>query len=254
MAGSGYNLAQIQNRILFNLREDGYDPNDIAPTGSVDFPLPIMQNDINMAIGVFLSETDYEAHLQDVYVNVPVVAGLDYQLPANCIALDRLEYYPYPGSSSIVAPYVVFPRTFDEFDEGTDGGYLITETGYPIYYRVPYGTPPAMKIRFYPQPGAGNVSAGDTMNLYYTSDGTVLVNPTDYPSIPVDFHEALVSWCLSRYWPKKMGFDGAKYWEDRFWKSVHAAKRFGETIDRAVQGSIADVEGAESGALLYGYR
>jgi len=51
-----------------------------------------------------------------------------------------------------------------------------------------------------------NLSGGgiaDLLKIYYTSLGTLMVNGSDYPGLPAQFHVALAYWVLKDYWRRK---------------------------------------------------
>ena len=187
-----------------------------AITASSQFSLSQSTADINQGIAEFLGRTGLAPLLSDKYVAQTITAGLDYTLPADLAALVRMEYRVGLTGASITLPQY----TFDEFDIATGAGGGLSATGAPICYREPF----AGKVRFYPYPVAANVTAGDQITLYYTTTGTVLVNLTDVPNIPLQFHMAPVYYCLSMYWLIKMDEAAADRYDKKFNDLIHRAK------------------------------
>jgi hypothetical protein len=243
-----YNLGQILNRILFHLREDGFDPADVTPTFSADYPQAILTADVNDAIKQLIDAADFPENLTDVYSVVPVTATLDFALPANCIALDRVEYI----IGGVQAPYKLIQQTFDEFDVETSGGQDLSEQGQAYVYRTPFGVPPNLTIRLFPTPTAGNVTAGDTLALYYRSDGNTLVNFSDYPSIPQEFHGGLFHYPLSLYFAKKLDGPTSEFHSKKWGEFVFRAKKWQDAVNMGVATSISDAEEVDGGGYYFG--
>lgn len=225
----GMPLTDLQNRVWHLLRENGPDTGFAAPlTG--DFNQTVVTRDLNIALGAFIGDTGLAPTLSDkTFGPATIVAGLDYALPADLEALTRIEYTP-AGQYA----YVLQGVSNTEWDELT-GGSVPPDTGPPQYYRAPYGG----KIRFSPQPGAGNVTAGDKITIYYSGLGTLLVNGADLPGLPSQFHMALVYRVLSDYWLRKQDEAQAVVYERRYWKYVERAKAHEFDSERSIQPSFA---------------
>jgi predicted RNA-binding protein with TRAM domain len=105
----------------------------------------------------------------------------------------------------------------------TANGFTVTVTG---------GPPGSTVAVAYSVQAPGN---GDTITFYYSTLGTVLVNPTDTPGIPAQYHMALVYRVLSDYWDRK----GDPGQSDRYLKKYEAmvvkAKAFTYDTNRATQ-------------------
>jgi len=140
-------LYDLQCRILHLLFEPGPDTTGVAviPTTG-DFPATTLTRDLNIWLGMYIGLTGMAPAMTDVVQTEPIVAGLDFALPANCASLVRVEYTP-AGQY----PYTLVGKSFDEFDS-TTGGIVPPATGQPYYYRQPFGG----LIRMQPQPGPGN--------------------------------------------------------------------------------------------------
>jgi hypothetical protein len=243
-------LNQLQNKILLLLREQGWNPNPmLAPTypAAGEYNSTVMTADLNLAQQTFMADVGFRTMLTERYNVLLVSPGLDFALPADCYALMRLEY-----QSGFFGAVVLEAKTFDEFDALTAGGYSNTDVGYPEVYRTPYGPAGAQVIRFWPQPTAGNVTAGDTIGLYYSSTGTPMVTGTDSPGIPAPLHEALACWVLSRYWRRKNDSEQATMYLKDYAQHVHNGKALAENLTQESQASIEDVETVGAGNPLSG--
>ncbi len=226
-------LSDLQNRLWHLLREPGPDTGDqIVLIG--DFSQPTVQRDLNIALQVFISETGLAPALTDKVVTLPITAGLDYTLPTDLASLSRVEYTQ--AQSGLVYPYPLDGYSFAAFDEATSDGAALTETGAPYAYREPY----AGQIRLNPYPTAGNVAGGDTITLYYSSLGNTLVNLTDVPGIPVQFHMALVYYCLADYWPRKEEDERGKDYLAKFEARVARAKAYLYDSNQGAKYAITD--------------
>jgi hypothetical protein len=205
----------LANFVLQYLREDsgvnfGGLPN-VAAGAPNSFVNLLAQ--LNVALTTFISRTGYAPSLTEIQLLTAVTdtstTNGDYALPTGCKSLARIEYQS--GSTGFFTP---LPQlSFDRFDAETGLQYPNGVIGMPDVYREPF----AGKIRFNPQPGPAEVTAGDMLMIYYTSDSVALVNPTDTPNIPDQYHEALYAFVLSRLWLVKNDLTYAKYWDD-VWK------------------------------------
>lgn len=80
---------------------------------------------------------------------------------------------------------------------------------------------------------------GDTITFYYTTLGTVLINPGDTPGIPPQFHMAPVYRVLMDYWRRKQDLAMAKEYERMYEAEVMRAKAFTFDSKRSTQPTIA---------------
>ena len=244
-------LNQILNRVLFYGREPGWNPDPTqAPTviATADYNATFLTNEANLAAKFFMLLTGMAASVNEKYVAVPVVAGLDFTLPSDATSLVRVEYI-----TALAGTFKLDEKTFDEFDELTGGGYDDTDTGYPTCYRMPFGVPPVMKIRLWPQPTAANVAAGDTVGLYYTPEANVLALGTDSPSFALDLHEAIPCLMLARLWRRKSDDGQSTLYMNDFLEFVRMGKALGDNLNRAGQPSIGDAESVETSDTLFGF-
>jgi hypothetical protein len=210
----------IGNEILFNLVEPGVNwgaqPNNDV---NADYSWTSLLFHMNRGLQNWLARTGYAPLVSDKYVTLPIVAGLDYVLPLDLLALQRVEYSTGGG------PFTPIPiLSFDEFDNQTGLQQNVQSTGAPVMAREAFGIQPNLTMRWNPYPTQGNVEAGDMVALYYSSMGGVLVNPTDVPGIPEQFHDALAFWCLSRFWLRKRDPTYAKFWKNEYEETVNKAK------------------------------
>ena len=102
------------------------------------------------------------------------------------------------------------------------------------YYATLTGT--AMTVT--PASSAAFTPGGDTITFYYSSLGTILVNPGDTPGIPPQFHMALVYKVLSDYWPRKQSLELANHYLGRYEAEVVRAKSFVFDANRDAQPSV----------------
>jgi hypothetical protein len=135
----------MENRVWHLLREPGPDTGQPPPqTG--DFTQKIVDRDLNVALAQFLSQCGWAPKLSEKMRDFPVYPGLDYPLPPDCQALNRIEY-----TISGQTPYKLIPLNWEDFDRKL-GSQIPASTGNPYYYRVSF----AGFIRLQPQPTAAN--------------------------------------------------------------------------------------------------
>jgi hypothetical protein len=80
---------------------------------------------------------------------------------------------------------------------------------------------------------------GDIITFYYSSLGTLLINPLDVPGIPPQFHMAPVYRVLTDYWARKQDFNQSKHYMDMFDLEVKRGKAYVYDSNRATQETIA---------------
>lgn len=83
---------------------------------------------------------------------------------------------------------------------------------------------------------------GDVITFYYSSLGTVLINPLDVPGIPPQFHMAPVYRVLTDYWARKQDFNQSKHYMDMFDLEVKRGKAYTFDSNRSTQETIAGDE------------
>jgi hypothetical protein len=152
-------FSNMQNKVWHLLREDGPDTGFPAPT-SGDFSATIVQRDLNIYLGMFVSDTGLAPGLCDRMLEFPVFALLDYPVPPDLVSLTGIEYNPYGQDTYNLTGYGL-----EEWKIAT-GNIVDQSTGQPYYYREPF----AGYVRLYPQPSAGNASgpAAGTIGMYGT--------------------------------------------------------------------------------------
>lgn len=156
----GKTLNMLSNSVLFLLREETYnqDPTLAPPIPTpADFPQAWLTNDLNIAQQVMMGDTGFAPRLTEKLVSLPIVAGLDYVLPADLVSLTRIEYQSPAISSN---PYKLIERNFDLFDQITSGGFNLGDVGAPTDYRSPFGSGSNVAIRLWPAPTYGNAGQG----------------------------------------------------------------------------------------------
>lgn len=179
----------LENRTWHLLREPGPDTGQPAPQVG-DFAQRIVDRDLNIALAQFLSQCGWAPKLSEVMRDYPVYPGLDYPLPPDCQALNRIDY-TIAGQT----PYKLIPLNWEDFDRKL-GNQIPAATGNPYYYRVSF----AGKIRLQPQPtvanfvgpGLGTISftgvptAGDQVWAILQNPPTPPVTTLRYTVIPTD--------------------------------------------------------------------
>ena len=213
-------VQDLANDVLLELLEPGVNFGGLPKTDpAAVFSFQVILYKLNDALNDFVRRTGYAPRLSEAYVVAPVTAGPDFALPANVRSLLRVEYGA--GTTGNLQPLT--PLTFDEYDAETGLVSTALGSGLPRMYRMPYG-PGAGSIRFNPYPTIDNVTAGDRIGLYYTADPLTLALGTDVPGIPTPYHEALVSFVLSRLWMRKNDLNFAKMHLDNYEIAVKDAK------------------------------
>src|ERR1700676_851515 len=114
---------------------------------------------------------------------------------------------------------------------------LPTATGFTV--TVSGGPPLSTVAVAYSVQAPGN---GDTITFYYSSLGTMLVNPTDVPGLPNQFHMALVYRLLSDYWDRKQDAGQAERYLKKYDRAVLKAKAYTFDLNRSPQPSLAGGE------------
>lgn len=138
-------LANLEARVWHLLREPGPDTGQPPPQNG-DFAQPIVDRDLNIALAQFLSQTGWAPKVSEKMRDFPVYPGLDYPLPPDCQALNRIEY-TIAGQT----PYKLIPLNNEDFDRKL-GNQIPASTGNPYYYRVSF----AGYIRLQPAPTEAN--------------------------------------------------------------------------------------------------
>lgn len=87
-----------------------------------------------------------------------------------------------------------------------------------------------------------NGGTADTITIYYSSNGAILVNPTDVPGIPAEFHVAIMYGMLTDYWPRKNDNGKAKLYMELYEKRVARAKAYIYDTHRSTQPSLAGAD------------
>lgn len=154
----------MQAKVWHLLREPGPDTGFDPPTTG-DFPQNVVQRDLNIMLGQFVSATGLAPMLSDRMVTVPVYAVLDYPVPPDLQSLTRVEYTP-AGQQT----YTLLGKSFSEFDAYWQN--VTQAMGQPYCYREMW----AGYIRLFPQPGPGNQQGPGIGNITFT--GTITAGNT----------------------------------------------------------------------------
>ena len=161
-----------------------------------------------------------------------------------------------PVVVTLPTPYLAAITSVSAYLASALPGYLLsvqtslpTATGFTVTVS---GGPPGSTVAIaYSVQSPGN---GDTITFYYSSLGTTLVNPTDVPGLPNQFHMAIVYRVLSDYWERKQDPGQADRYLKKFDRAVAKAKAYTFDTNRATQPSLAggeydDLSTLESGGI-----
>lgn len=235
-------LQEMTNRVLALLDEPGSNPGG-APNipGGATFNQFLITDTLNEGVAAFIADADYMPSVMDKYLQTAIVAGEDFALPTDALAVQRVEYL----AGGVGPPMLVPMLDFDEFDVYSGGAYTATDN--PQIVRVPF----AGMMRFWPYPTAINVTAGDQLILYYTSLGTTLVNLADTVNIPTECQEAPIAYALSRFFSRKHAPADEQLWERRFEAICARAKRKIWANDQAADLTIGDAESPTTNELYW---
>ena len=88
---------------------------------------------------------------------------------------------------------------------------------------------------------------GDTIQMYYSSLGQMLVDAGDTPGIPPQYHLALAYRVLADFWLVKQDFEQSKAYTAKFNDAVAQAKAYIYDRDQSSQFTIAGDESNWSG-------
>ena len=80
---------------------------------------------------------------------------------------------------------------------------------------------------------------GDTITFYYSTTGTLLVNPGDVPNVPPAFCMPIVYRVLADYWMRKQDFQQADAYMKRYEIGVAKAKAYTFDSKRSTQPTVA---------------
>lgn len=112
------------------------------------------------------------------------VAGqANYQLPADCSVLRSIQYNGYALKAMSLNDFNLYLDGYNDPNQpyGKD---------IPIVYTVWAGS-----ITLFPPPATGVVNA---INCFYCQHPTTVVNTSDVLTVPVQYHKAIVDYCLSQ--------------------------------------------------------
>ncbi len=116
------------------------------------------------------------------------LAGIqEYTLPTDLLVLDSVSFKA-SGQSSFFTLTGRSLKEFDEYLNGWDGSQY--GTGTPVYFHK-Y----ANKLRLFPIP---DIDGTNNIKIYYRKRPVALVNDTDIPEVPEEYHNAIVSYILEQ--------------------------------------------------------
>jgi hypothetical protein len=228
-------LNDLTNSVLFSLLEPGanFGGAPQIPQGAT-YSQAVITKAINDGIKAYIAMSGFPPTITERVYQFTITAGLDYVLPADLVALRRVEY----DAGNTGNPIPLARLSFDQFDVQTGDNASLQAAGTPLTYREPF----AGSIRLNPQPNAANVAADDQIYLYGSSYGITLANGADIPNIPVEHHEALECYALAKLTPRK--FDDAQggVWFKKFLSWVELAKRRYWDVNQDADFQIQDAE------------
>lgn len=122
-----------------------------------------------------------EALLQTTQDTLSVVAQASYSLPTDIVHLNSLLY----------KSFTLKKMSLQEYQEYLDGWQNPTTypSGTPLFYMV-Y----ANSFTLYPTPQA----SGDTIRIFYSKLPTTVTSDSDALTLPIQYHEAIVMYCLQQ--------------------------------------------------------
>ncbi len=184
----------LGNDVLFNLREPGVNWGGLpSNAANADYAWTAILYQLNLALRDFVSKTGFAPSISEKHVVSNITPGQDYPLPADLVALIRVEY-AISGAAFKPLPEL----SFDEFDSETGLQANVSAQGPPRMYREPFGQTPNQCIRWnpYPTPGnagiaygsfvvAGPPAVGDSIALQLVY-GATTVNVGPYIVLPTD--------------------------------------------------------------------
>lgn len=159
--------------------------------------------------------------LQTVATTAVVANQREYTLPANILLLRSVHYQ---GQK-------LRPLNSREAEE-----YLATgvATGTPIYFWAW-----ANKINLYPQPDSTDP---DDLQLFYTRQPTEVTAVGDTPEIPLEYHNAIVQYCLAQAYELDENWSAAQTKSQQFNSGVANLKGKEEANDFYPHITSTDVE------------
>ena len=167
----------MQNRVWHLLREAGPDTGFLAPTTG-DFSQAVVQRDLNIMLGQFISASGLAPNVCDKWGVFPVFPVLDYPLPPDLQSLTNIEYTP-AGQQT----YTLYGKSFSEFNAYWNNETLAS--GRPYCYREPW----AGYIRLFPQPGPGQAYGPGIGTITFggtvTAGNTVTVTVQNTPAAAI---------------------------------------------------------------------
>lgn len=146
-----------------------------------------------------------ETLLRTVSSPVNLVANDDtYSLPADCHRLQAVRIKRYTTDNSYYTLGYVTSQELDEYVSGWDGTDISADV--PTSYTKDTNT----SIRLFPVP---STSITNGLKFYYTKYPTDITTTTDTPELPLEYHNALVSYCLWQAYLLDDDVNGAQHME-----------------------------------------
>jgi hypothetical protein len=132
--------------------------------------------------------------------SIDVVANqMDYTLPTDLLTMRSAQYKP-TGNLSYGHMQGYDLTKFDEYINGWDGTQY--GPGYPLVYTVYAGV-----LKMFPIP---NIASTAGLKIYYNGRPTDVVTDIDVPSVPIEYHNALVSYCMQQAYELDENFNASQ--------------------------------------------
>lgn len=133
------------------------------------------------------------------YAISTVASTATYAIPSDLLRVRSVRDTTTPRQLSVV--------------DVTDMDSYVASSGRPRIYAID-----ASNLRFYPTPDAVY-----SMSLRYWKNPATLVNDTDIPGIPADYHDLLATWAKARLYEYEDDVSMAQYFQAKFTTDLNAA-------------------------------
>lgn len=203
---------EMQTRVWERLEESDSDPSRYSAADVLEYLNDAVQHLVSRA-GLFVTTATLTQQAETLFAD----------LPTDCIAVESLARDTGPWFLDPTTPYELDRGTRDDANPRWPAQHAVGSRAY-----FPFGLD---EVALWPFSSAG----GDTYTLTYRQDAgvTTLVAAGDEPSVPADYHDALVDYAVARC----LIVDGALSEAGRrmalFKQAVTSAKARSEAVGRA---------------------
>jgi hypothetical protein len=190
-------------------------------TGTISFTLAITGQTVTATLQQNATSTPvttlpFVVQASDTLASVATKLAAAIAASPACVGITAFLAVPSTANNSVQLTALAAP--------GTSISYFATITGSGVVA---------------PTAATTLAPSGDIITFYYSSLGTILINPLDVPGIPPQFHMAPVYRVLTDYWARKQDFNQSKHYMDMFDLEVKRGKAFVFDSNRATQETIA---------------